>query len=106
MAQLMIVTGVLMIVLLVVLLGSIIIVLADFVVLGIIFSIKELRLLREPKRLRSQWLRMHLGKMMGGFIAASTAFVVVNQFIPGVYGWFVPGIIGSVIIAFWNKKIS
>ena len=105
-ALVMLFTGVLMIVLPVVLLGSINIVLGVFGIVGIIFSIKDLRLFKEPKRLRSLWLKLHLGKMLGGYIAASTAFVVVNQFIPGVYAWFAPGIIGSVIIVYWNKKIN
>lgn len=105
-ALFMLLTGVLMIVLPVVFTGSINIILVVFAIVGIIFSIKDLRLFKEPKRLRSVCLKMHLGKMLGGYIAASTAFVVVNQFFPSIYAWFIPGIIGGFVIAYWIKKLK
>jgi hypothetical protein len=42
--------------------------------------------------------------MMGGYISAVTAFIVVNQLLPGVYGWIAPGVIGGVLIAVWSNK--
>jgi hypothetical protein len=44
--------------------------------------------------------------MIGGFISATTAFVVVGNYFPGIYGWFIPGIAGSFIIAYWTRKVS
>ena len=44
--------------------------------------------------------------MIGGYIAASTAFVVVNEFFPSFYGWFIPGIIGGFFIAYWLRKLN
>lgn len=102
----MLLTGVLMIFLPLILTRSINIILVVFGLLGIIFSTQDLRLFKNPKRLRSIWLRLHLGRMLGGYIAASTAFVVVNQFFPSIYGWFIPGIIGGFVIWYWIKKVQ
>jgi uncharacterized membrane protein len=105
-SSIMIFTGVLMIALPIVLTKSIIIILAVFAIVGILFSIKDFILFKTPERLREAWLKLHLSKMLGGYIAATTAFVVVNQFFPGIYGWFIPGIIGGFFIAYWSRKMN
>lgn len=105
-AQLMIVTGILMILLPLLLTRTVNIVLLVFASVGILLSIRDLRLYRNPEDLRKAWLKLHLGKMLGGYISASTAFVVVNQFFPSVYSWFIPGIIGGFIIAYWIRKVT
>ncbi|MAN26432.1 MULTISPECIES: DUF2306 domain-containing protein [Mesonia] len=105
-AVIMIATGSLMILLPVLLTKNIDVVLFVFAIVGITFSIKDLRLYKNPKRLRKMWLKLHLGKMLGGYISATTAFVVVNKFFPSIYGWFIPGIIGSFMIAYWQRKIN
>lgn len=102
----MIVTGILMIFLPIILSRSINIVLTVFAVIGIIFSVKDLILYKNPDRLKDGWLKLHLGKMIGGYISAATAFVVVNQYFPSFYGWFIPGIIGGVIITYWSRKVN
>lgn len=100
----MIITGVLMIALPIVFESSINIVLTVFAIIGIGLSVKDLMLFKKPEQLRKKWLKLHIGKMVGGYTAAATAFIVVNQFFPGIYAWFVPGIIGGFIIAYWNRK--
>ena len=102
----MIATGVLMILLPIILTKSINIVLVVYAIVGIIFSVGDLILFRNPERLRKGWLKLHLGKMLGGYISATTAFVVVNEFFPSFYGWFIPGIVGSLIIAYWMRKMN
>ncbi|MCO6176412.1 DUF2306 domain-containing protein [Flavobacterium sp. NRK F10] len=102
----MIITGVLMILLPVIVAKNSNIILTVFGAFGILFSVKDLILYKKPKQLRKSWLRLHLSKMLGGYIAATTAFVVVNQFFPSFYGWFIPGIIGGFVIAYWNRKIT
>ena len=102
----MIVTGILMIFLPIILLKKLNIILSAFAVVGIIFSIKDLILFKNHERLKEGWLKLHLGKMIGGYISAATAFVVVNQFFPSFYGWFIPGIIGGFVITYWTRKIK
>lgn len=102
----MIITGVLMISLPVILTKSINIILTVFAIIGIIFSVRDLALFKKPERLRKGWLKLHLGKMLGGYISAATAFVVVNEFFSSFYGWFIPGIIGGFIITYWIRKMN
>ena len=102
----MITSGVLMILLPIIRTKSINIVLVVYAIVGIIFSVGDLILFRNPERLRKGWLKLHLGKMLGGYISATTAFVIVNNFFPSFYGWFIPGIVGSFVIAYWMRKMN
>jgi len=99
-------TGFAMIVLPIIFTRSIDVILAVFGIVGIAFSIRDLMLFKNPFRLQNAWLKLHLGKMIGGFISATTAFVVVGNYFPGIYGWFIPGIAGSFIIVYWTRKVS
>ena len=94
-----------MVLLPVVIYGVVNIVLLVFGLLGILATLNTIRVLRKKETLKECWLRMHLGNMMGGYIAAVSAFAVVNQILPGIYNWFVPGIIGGVYIYYWMRKI-
>jgi hypothetical protein len=102
----MITTGILMISLPIILTKSINIILVVFAIVGIIFSVRDLILFKNPERLRKGWLKLHLGKMIGGYISATTAFLVLNNFFPSFYGWFIPGIVGGFIIAYWMRKLN
>ena len=104
-AIIMVLTGVLMIFLPLILYQKINIILLVFGVVGILSAIKNLSVYKDPERLRNGWLKMHLGNIMGGYIAATTAFVVVNQFFPSFYGCVIPGIIGGVFITYWMRKV-
>lgn len=75
-------------------------------ILGLIFSTRDLILYKNIDKLNNAWLKLHLGKMIGGYISATTAFVVVNNFFPSFYGWFVPGTIGGFYIIYWIKKLN
>lgn len=102
----MILTSLLMILLPLILTSKLNIVLSVFACVGLIFSIKDVLLFANPNRLKKVWLKLHLGKMLSGYISATTAFVVVNQFFPSIYGWFIPGIIGGGYITYWSKKVT
>jgi len=102
----MIFTGILMILLPMILTSSINIVLTVFAIIGILISVKDLILYKNLNQLKKSWLKLHLSKMIGGYISATTAFIVVNNFFPSMYSWFVPSIIGGFIIAYWIKKIK
>lgn len=82
------------------------IILTVFGLLGLIFSVRDLILFKDIKRLKKSWLKLHLGKMIGGYISATIAFVVVNNFFPSFYGWFIPGIIGGIYITYWMMKLN
>jgi uncharacterized membrane protein len=82
------------------------IILTVFGLVGLIFSIRDLVLYKDIKKLKKGWLKLHLGKMIGGYISATTAFVVVNNFFPSFYGWFIPGIFGGTYITYWMMKLN
>jgi len=73
---------------------------------GLFFSLKDILIIQNSESLKKRWLKLHLGKMMGGYISATTAFVVVNNLFPGLSGWFIPGIIGGLYIRFWSNKLN
>ena len=101
-----IISGVLMISVPLILQSKINIVLSVFGAVGIFFSIQDLRLYQTPDKLKEKWLIQHLTRMMGGFISAVTAFVVVNQLLPGIVAWLMPGVLGSMVIAYWVIKTN
>lgn len=105
-SMVMIVTGVLMIFLPIFVSYKINIVLTVFGIVGMVFAIRNLILFRDTEKLRANWLKMHVGNMMGGYISAFTAFVVVNQFLPPLVSWLGPGIIGGFFIAYWLRKVD
>ncbi len=82
------------------------IILGVFALLGSTFAYRDLKSFKNPESLQKTWLKQHLGKMMGGYISATTAFIVVNQVFPSFYGWFIPGIIGTFYIVYWTRKVS
>jgi len=102
----MLLTGMFMILYPVIKIGNINIVLTVFGSFGIVFSIRDVILLNNLKKLRKHWLKLHIGKMVGGYIAAVTAFIVVNQFIPGIAGWLVPSAVGIVYMNYWFWKLK
>lgn len=50
------------------------------------------------------WLFNHIGRMIGGFIAAVTAFSTnVLTFLPGLAQWLWPTLIGTPLIIYWIR---
>jgi hypothetical protein len=81
------------------------IVLAVFGGIGLFLALKDLSLYRNAGQLKRNYLKLHLSKMIGGFIAATTAFIVVNEIIPGIYGWLSPTAVGLFVIGYWRRKV-
>lgn len=77
-----------------------------FGIIGLCFSIRDLVLYKDINKLKTVWLKSHLGKMTGAYIIAVTAFVIVNDFFASFYGWFIPGTIGGFYIIYWIKKTN
>ena len=105
-AYLITLTGIAMMLYPVLLFSKLNIILTVFGVVGIIFGLRDLKKFKDIKRLKKNWLKLHLGKMTGGYISAVSAFFVVNQILPGIWNWFVPGIIGSGYITYWMVKLN
>ena len=105
-AYLIILTGIVMVSYPILLYGNVNIVLLVFGIVGIVFGIRDIRIQGDPDLLRKSWMKIHLGKMTGGYIAAVTAFLVVNAVLPGIWNWFTPGIVGGFFIAYWMRKLG
>ncbi|MGC6479417.1 MAG: DUF2306 domain-containing protein [Flavobacteriaceae bacterium] len=105
-AYMIVITGGSMLLYPLVIYGRLNIILTVFGSVGLVFGLRDLKLLKDTNRLKNSWLKLHLGKMSGGYIAAVSAFFVVNQILPGIWNWFAPGIVGSGFIAYWMIKVS
>lgn len=77
--------GIAMVVFPIVLYVRINIVLTVFGIMGAFSSVMDFRSFANREKLQSNWLPSHIGKMMGGYISASAAFVVVNELLPGIW---------------------
>lgn len=82
------------------------IVMIVFGALGTVFAVRDFMHFSKHEELHKHWLTLHIGKITGGYISAFTAFIVVNQLIPGIVGWILPGAIGGVFIAFSIGKVK
>lgn len=103
---LMILVGLLMIVLPAIIRGRIHIIMTVFGAMVVVFSVRDIMVFRDKNKTRKNWLALHIVKIMSAYISAFTAFVVVNALLPGMWGWFVPGIVGSVFIVIWMRKLE
>jgi hypothetical protein len=51
------------------------------------------------------WLLIHIGRMIGAYIASITAFLVVNNtMLPSLVAWLAPGILLTPFIFYWINK--
>ncbi|GGZ28996.1 hypothetical protein GCM10007049_22630 [Echinicola pacifica] len=82
------------------------IVLGVFGIVSLIFGFRDLKMLQKPGELQANWMKLHLGKMTGGYIAAVSAFLVVNQVLPWLWNWIVPSLLGSVYISYWMVQVN
>lgn len=86
----------------------------DFAILSAVFGIggmfnvyRNTRLFIVKPRDPRFWLRYHLGNMLGGFIAAVTAFSVNTiSFLPTVGQWLWPAALGVPLIIFFVRKFK
>jgi len=67
--------------------------------------------MRKKNWVKNDWLYTHIGRMGGSFIAASTAFLLINiSFEPRWIVWLAPTLIGSplmaVVIEKWKVKLG
>lgn len=100
----MLITGVLMIIAPIVHSGRINTILTLFGIIASVLSINDLKLYKNTLKLNNSWLGLHIGKMTGAYIASITAFIVVNELLPGIYGWIAPSILGGLYISLSIRK--
>jgi len=73
------------------------IILGIFGIICFLTSIDDLRKFGKKSEDNKNWFYQHLIRMLGGYIATSTAFVVTNlTFLPPLIGWLAPTVIGSI----------
>ena len=78
---------------------------------GLLFVRQDFKNYRGKTDIKNYWLVAHLQRMTGGFIAALTAFLVVNakylpEQIPGFLYWLLPTIILTPMIIRWSRKFE
>ena len=57
-----------------------------------------------PVQHKYDWLYTHIGNMIGAYIAAVTAFAVVNlDFLPMLIRWLLPTLVGTPAIFLWIR---
>lgn len=84
----------------------------SFGIVFIVFGIIGLRLVQADFRnfrgkanVINVWLTAHIQRMMGAYVAALTAFLVVNNtLIPGYIAWLLPTVIMLPLIVMWVRK--
>ena len=77
------------------------IVMIVFSAIGLTVGLSDIREFRDPNR-RSPWMLVHLGRMVGAYIATVTAVSVVNT--GSVVSWLWPTVIGVPLIWYWFRK--
>ncbi|MEO1051603.1 MAG: hypothetical protein AAFX87_13320 [Bacteroidota bacterium] len=65
----------------------------------------------KPPEDKRRWLYEHIGGMLGGYIAATTAFSSqVMTFMPGVWAWIWPSLVGvpmlNLFIRYYRKRLE
>lgn len=80
-----------------------------FGTLGLLFVRRDFNHYRNKSTSKNQWLMGHLQRMVGSFIAALTAFLVVNaehfpDRIPSFVYWLIPTFLLTPLIVFWSRK--
>jgi hypothetical protein len=80
-----------------------------FGLLGLLFVRQDFLNYRGMATAKNFWLLAHLQRMTGAFIAALTAFLVVNAAhlpdqIPGFLYWLLPTLILTPLIISWSRK--
>ena len=75
-----------------------------FGVTGIIFGGRDVHKFLRPSAQKNSWFFNHMAGMLGSYIAAVSAFSVVNfDFLPTVVRWLWPTMIGTPGIFIWIK---
>jgi uncharacterized membrane protein len=82
-----------------------------FGIIGLLSVRKDLKNYLGKSKKKQFWLRGHIARIVGAYIASLSAFLVVNQtkfpeLIPEVVYWILPTFILTPLIVFWIKKYT
>ncbi|WP_200974893.1 hypothetical protein [Echinicola sp. 20G] len=73
--------------------------------IGLSMAMTDIRFYRGKVTSKNFWLRGHIARMCGTYIASLTAFLVVNiHFLPSLLIWLLPTVIITPMIIKWSKK--
>ncbi len=80
-----------------------------FGIFGLLFVREDINNFREKSRYKNYWLLAHISRMVGGYIASLTAFLVVNaKYIPFEFPlflfWIFPSMLLVPFIMKWSRK--
>lgn len=82
------------------------VVLSSFGLIGVLLWKNDyFYILRNQRKFPEIWFNEHIGRMMGSFIAAVTAFAVNNiSFEPAYIVWIAPTVPGFLLMFYFSKK--
>lgn len=85
------------------------VVLITFGGIGMVMLIFDLKKMGKPEPDKLAYIRIHIQRLLGAFIASFTAFLVVNldympDLIPGWMYWILPTAFVSPLISYWSNK--
>jgi len=77
-----------------------------FGLIGLTFLVNDIKTYINPPTEKMHWWYTHIASMGGSYIAATTAFVVVNIQLPQFQWvlWIIPSVIGSILISSTIRK--
>ncbi len=73
---------------------------------GLFMSFRDLKFYKSFLNVKNMWLKNHIGKMVGAFIASVTAFIVAGIGIGNLIAWILPSVIGTLYIVYWMRKVK
>lgn len=83
------------------------IVLLVFGAISLLMARKDVLIYRGNIKHRNYWLLIHIQRMTAAYIAALTAFLVVNNvYLPGIIAWLLPTVIMTPFIFYWSKQYA
>lgn len=83
-------------------LGTVLIV---FGAISTLMARKDINIYQGNTNIKNYWLLIHIQRMVGAYIAALTAFIVVNNtYLPPLVAWLLPTVILVPLIFYWSNK--
>ncbi len=72
--------------------------------IGLSLSLQDLRFFKQVPKQPVLRIHSHIGRMVGAYIAAFTAFLVAGVKFHGLVPWLLPTVLGTLAIIYWTRK--